>query len=761
MKIKFLQYIIILIFLSSCSVSKFLPPGEKLYKGAKIKIEKHPETTNSSKSIKSDIKVAIQPRPNKFFLGQPWKVWWWYTIGPPRREKGLKAFLRNKLGEPPVLSSRVNAKNTASNIMGRLENLGFFHSTAQGDTTNKSYFTTAHYTVQVFPQYHLNEITWVSDSSKILKDLKRVQSQRQTLLKKGNAYNLDDISNERSRLDLVLKNRGYYYFNSDYLLAYADSTIGDRKVNLLLNLKRSTPEIAKFQYRINDIVVYPKYSLSEPHADTSRTDFMFYDSIYIQNNNKTYKPQIFKTAITYRPGNLYSTRTQNATLNRFINLGTFKFVKNRFELVDSVNNKLDVYYYLTPAKKKSIQFGLDAFSKDNNYVGTQLSVNWKNRNKFRGSEELSLRGYGSVEYALADSLRNSNYRIGGEATLRIPRYSIPFLNIPENYFFPPITNINLGYEMLIKQLFYNKNLFHAKYDFTWKPNNRIQFTFAPIALSYLNANNISDTFRKQALISPSLLLNVYSEAVLGTYFSYSVRKFSRNRKNQWYFNTSLDLSGNVAGLITGAKHYREKTIFGTPFAQFVKTDFDIHYTRKVSPTLDWANRFQLGIGIPYNNSALLPFTKQYVIGGANSLRGFSVRSVGPGTYKPTAEDQKFFQAIGGDFKLLLNTEFRFPISGRLKGAIFTDAGNIWTKDTIQFGPLSKLTKDWYKEIAVASGIGVRFDATILLIRCDVGIPLRKPYLPEGQRWVFDSIDFSSGPWRRENIVINIAIGYPF
>lgn len=761
LKSKIFFVVVITALLSSCSVKRYLPPGERLYRGASIKIEKHPELTTSSKSIKSDIKIAIQPRPNKFFLGQPWKVWWWYTIGPPRREKGLKAFLRNKLGEPPVLSSRVNAENTAKNIEGRLENLGYFHSTAQGDTTNKSYFTKAHYTVQVFPQYTINEISWPGDSIKVINQLRRIQGQTRSLLKKGNGYNLDDIANERTRLDLILKNRGYYFFNPDYIMAYADSTVGGRKVNLFLNLKSTTPEVAKYSYKINDIVVYPTYSLAEINADTSRNDFFMYDSIYIKNNENKFKPRIFKTAITYRPGDLYSTRTQNATLNRFINLGSFKFVKNRFEIADSANHNLNVYYYLTPAKKKSIQFGIDAFSKDNNYVGTQLSVNWKNRNTFKGSEELSIKGFGGIEYGYSDSLKNSNYRIGADATLRIPRYAIPFINIPENYFYPPITNISLGYEMLIKKLFYNKNLFHAQYDFTWKPDNKQQFTFAPFSLSYLNATNISDTFMKQAAVTPSLLLNVYSEAILGTYLSYSLKHLSRNRKNQWFFTAGLDLSGNLAGLITGAKHFREKEILGTPFAQYVKTDFDVRYTRKLSKTLDLANRFQLGIGIPYNNSALLPFTKQYIIGGTNSLRGFSVRSVGPGSYKPTAEDQKFFQTIGGDFKILMNNELRFPIAGKLKGAVFSDAGNIWTKDTIQFGPKSKLTKDWFKEIAVSGGVGVRFDATILLIRLDVGIPFRKPYLPEGERWVFDKIDFGSSAWRRENIVINIAIGYPF
>lgn len=224
---------------------------------------------------------------------------------------------------------------------------------------------------------------------------------------------------------------------------------------------------------------------------------------------------------------------------------------------------------------------------------------------------------------------------------------------------------------------------------------------------------------------------------------------------------SVDLSGNIAGLITGAKQPREKQIMGVPFAQFVKFDIDIHYTRKLPGNFDWANRIQLGIGIPYNNSALLPYAKLYTIGGSSSVRGFRSRSLGPGSYETTAEDQQFFQLIGGDFKLLGNTELRIPITAQLGAAVFIDAGNIWTKDTILFGEKAKLSKDFYKEIAVAAGIGLRFDAGILLIRADLGMPLRKPFLPEADRWVLNKIDFGSGAWRRQNLVLNIAIGYPF
>ncbi|MBK7557440.1 MAG: BamA/TamA family outer membrane protein [Chitinophagaceae bacterium] len=763
MKGKFIAGLIILLTVSSCSVRRFLPAGEKLYKGATLIVEKNPEVKQTRKQLKKHLSLAVSPRRNKFILGQPYKVWWWYVIGESKNERGLKPFLRKKLGEAPVLSSRVNAVVTAENMQAFMENTGYFHTTVQGDTVNKSYFTEAIYTAQVQPQYHIKSITWVSDSSALLKLLEQRQTNR-GILKVGQPYRLSDISAERDQLDLFLKTKGYYFFSPDYLMAYADSTSGGRQVALYLNVKKATPDQAKYPYRINKITVFPTYSLASEQLDTSITGAVKYDGLYIKDTAKMFNPRLFAQTITYRPGRLYSSRSQNSTLNRLINLGAFKFVKNRFEPLPDTGDlrRLNVYYYLTPAKKKSFQGELDAFTKENNSVGAQLSVNWKNRNLFRGAELLTIKAYTAFEVSIADSLRNNNsYRVGGEASIRFPRYAIPFFRIKENNFYPPNTNLLLGYELYRRQLFYTKNLFRLQYDFTWKKNIRTEYTFAPVSLSYLNASNVTDSFYKQALVSPAILLNVYSEAILGSYFSYTYNNAQARRKNRWYFSGSIDLSGNIAGLVTGAKNFREKTIFNTPFAQYVKTDLALHYTRVLSNGWDWANRIQLGIGLPYNNSNMLPFAKQYIIGGSGSIRGFRVRNLGPGTYKPTAEDMRFFQIIGGDYKFLFNTEIRIPVTKSLSTAIFIDAGNIWTKDTLLFGPAGKFTKDWYKELAVATGVGLRFDANVLIIRADVGIPLRKPYLPLGERWVFKQIDFGSGAWRRENIILNIALGLPF
>ncbi|MEO7263450.1 MAG: BamA/TamA family outer membrane protein [Ferruginibacter sp.] len=745
----------------SCSVQKYLPAGERLYSGATVHVTKNPEVKTKSKQLRSTIKLAARPRSNKFLLGQPWKVWWWYKLGEPEHDRGLRRFLRNKLGEPPILSSRINASVTAENMQALLENLGYFHSTVQGDTINYSYFTKAVYEAQVQPQYHLNEIKWVNDSSQLLKILQSTEDK--SLLKTGNAYRLSDITAERDRLDLYLKTKGYYFFNPDYLLAYADSTIGDRKVDLFLNIKNTTPEQAKHAYRIKSIVVFPNYTLTSTQLDTSRYGADYYDGLLIKDTIHKFKNQLFATAITYRPGSIYNSRTQNSTLNRFINLNTFKFVKNRFEPLPTTDTShvMDVYYYLTPAKKKSIQAQVDAFTKENSYLGSQVSINMRNRNTFKGAEQFNLRVYGGFETTFADSVKNNNYRLGAEASFKFPRYVLPFFHIKENNFYPPNTSMTAGYEWFRKDLFYTKNFFRFQHEYSWKPNYREQFTVAPVAISYLNASQVTDSFYKQALITPSIILNVYDEAILGSFISYTYNTMRPLALEKWYFNTSLDVSGNVAGLITGAKNYREKTIFGTPFAQFIKLDFDIHYTRKLSNNYEWANRLQLGIGYPYNNSKLLPFAKQYVIGGSSSIRGFRVRSIGPGTYRPTAKDQSFFQIIGGDYKFLVNTELRIPLTSKISAATFIDAGNVWTKDTLLFGGAGQLSKEWLKELAVATGVGLRFDVTVLLIRVDLGIPLRKPYLPDGQRWVLDKINFASGSWRSENLILNIALGLPF
>ena len=763
MKQFFVYSIAILLLASGCNVGKYLPAGEKLYRGATVKVQKQKDVKASVKSLRKQLQLSVRPKPNKFILGRPYKVWWWYVIGEPKRPKGFKAFLRDKLGEPPVLSNRVNTKVTAENMNAYLDNIGYFHSTVKGDTVNKGYFTRAIYNANVFPQHTIRNITWVNDSSALLKELDGNKKSK-SLLETGMPYRLSDIEAERDRLDGRLKTKGYYYFNPEYIMAYVDSTIGNYKVDLFLNIKSTTPEMAKHAYTINRITVFPNYTLLQPAPDTSKTGTVNVDGLLIRDTVYKFKPELFKRTITYRPGNIYSSIDQNTTLNRLINLGAFKFSKNRFEAIKDTSNpyRLNVFYYLTPAKRKSLQAELDGFSKENRYIGSQLSVNWRNRNTFRGSEQLAIKAYGSFEISPNDSLKkNNNYRVGTEATLSFPRYLIPFFHFRESNLYPARTQLLLGYEYFIKQSFYTKNVFRFNYEFQWRESANKQHLFSPISLTYLKAVNVTDSFYAAAVRNPAILSNVYNEAITATYYSFTYNTLNPLAKNQWYFNVSLEAAGNIIGAIDHAKVPRSKKVFGTPYAQYVKQDFDLRFTKRYKNKLQWANRLQIGIGFPYQNSAFLPFSKQYIIGGSSSIRAFSVRSLGPGSYLPTLKDKTYFQTIGGDYKLLVNSELRIPLFGRFSSAVFTDFGNIWTKDTVLFGRAGQLKKSFLKELAVATGVGLRIDASVILLRLDLGIPLRKPYLPDGQRWVIDKINFGDKYWRRDNLVFNIAIGYPF
>ncbi|MEO5892182.1 MAG: BamA/TamA family outer membrane protein [Ferruginibacter sp.] len=743
-------------------MKRYLPAGERLYRGADIKIEKDSNVTASSHSLRKQLKLAAKPSANKFALGRAYKVWWWFVIGQPKRPKGVRAFFRNKLGEPPILSSKVNAPVTALNMQAFLENLGYFHSTVKGDTVNSGYMATAVYKAHILPQYKIKSITWEGDSSSLLTLLK--DEQQKGILRVGNGYRLSDIQAERDRLDLYVKTKGYYYFKPEYLVAYADSTIGNNEVDLFLNIKSTIPANATLPFNINRIMLFPNYTLLLPPPDTSKAGTVDVDGLLIRDTVHKFNHSLFKNVITYRPGSVYNSKEQNTTLNRLINLGTFKFVKSRYEQAGdtSATGGLNVFYYLTPAKKKSLQAEIDGFSKENKYLGTQLSVNWRNRNAFKGAQLLMFRVYGGFEISFPDSVNYSNnYRFGTEASINLPRFYLPFLKVKEDNLYPPRTRLLLGYEFFRKEFFYTKNAYRLQYELVWKKSSNKEHFISPLAFTYVNGTSLSDLFTKEMMTKPSLVVNVNPEIILGSFYSYTFNTANPFAKRQWYFRTSLDMAGNIAGLLSGAKQPRQKTIFNTPFAQYVKADIDLRYQVKLPNNFDWINRLLIGIGIPYNNSNILPFSKQYVIGGSSSLRGFQMRQLGPGSYLPNLDDKRLYQVIGGDYKLQFNSEMRIPIFAKVTGAVFVDMGNIWTKDTLLFGKAGQLKKDFLKELAVTTGFGFRFDAGLVLLRADIGIPLRRPYLPDGQRWIFDKIEPGNRVWRKENLVLNIALGFPF
>jgi outer membrane protein insertion porin family len=740
------------IFLVACSATKNIPEGDKLYTGARVQLKGTTELTRREhKVLKADLEGLTRPKPNTRFLGIPIKLNLYNLFYKSKR-------MRDRLGEPPVLLSSVDLQFNTKVLQNHSENKGFFKALVTGDTVVKRKKAHAVYTVEAGNQYTINSVAFENDSSQLAKAISATSGAG--LLKPGDPYDLDVIRGERIRIDNYLKENGFYFFAPDYLIVKVDSTSGNSKVDMRVSIKPETPEEARQAYRINNVFIYAGYNINTA-IDTSKSYAKIYDGYYIIDRRNRYKPRLFTQVMRFDPGDIYNRTDHNLTLNRLINLDLFKFVKNRFEpLYDSA--KLDAYYYLTPQPRQSLRAEVNATTKSNNLNGTQLSVSWSNRNRFRGGERLSLSAYVGSEIQFGGAWKGYNtYRSGAEANLTVPRFFVPgFPNLNTRGGFVPRTNVQLGYDLLNRRKLYTLNQYRAGLGYLWKESLQKQHEFYPIAINYVQPLNVTQQYTDSIKKYPYLLRIVDSQFIIGSTYQYNLNQITNGlvKPNSFYFNGLVDMSGFLAGLFTQKDETGQKRIMNASFDQYIKLEADFRYYRKLGLKSAWANRIIVGYGRPYGNSIQLPYVKQFFIGGNNSIRAFRARTVGPGTY-PLLSTTGFFPDQTGDMKLELNTEYRPHISGPLYGAFFIDAGNIWLANEDPSRPGAKFTKNFLNELAIGTGVGIRFDITLFVIRFDVGIPIKEPW--KENPWLLNQIRLGQKEWRRENLLYNLAIGYPF
>jgi len=741
---------------TSCSNSRHLK-GDSLFVGTTVTILDNEAGKKERKIIANDLKGIVRPRPNTKALGVRLKLSLYNLAGNPEKNKGIRKWLR-KIGEPPVLASSVNLNLNRDLMVNHLENRGFFYAKV-GDSmrTNKRKKSKADFWVSTGPQYKIKEVHFRNDSSQIAHDIDSAFSEL-TLLKPGAPYNLELIKAERVRIDRILKERGYFYFKPDYILVVTDSSIGEHKVNMYVRLKhREIPPEAYQSFTINDIFIYANYRLRGNRQDTGKEEKVNVDNYYVIDKRKRFKPEIFSRAMIFEKGDLYSLDDQNTSLSRLVNMGTFKFVKNRFEPVG--DSLLDVYYYLTPYPAKSIRFEVGLLTQNDNRAGTQGSISWRHRNAFKGAEEFMIKLNGGFEAQYSGIVKQPNiYNFGAETNIAFPRFVVPFIDIQTLSQYLPRTIIKLKYNYEAQSGLLRINSYSASYGYDWKEGPRKSHQFYPVNFTYVR----TDTFSTQE-VNKLLFGNlVFNGIIIGPTYQFTYNsQVGPTKKNSFYFNGLIDLSGNVLGLVQKADYKdNPKLLFGSTFAQYVKLQPDFRYYRQLSEGSVLASRLLLGIGFPYGNSSQLPNIKQFWAGGNSDLRGFQSRLVGPGTFVDTAVNRSYIQTLG-DIKLEMNVELRQHIYKFINVGVFADAGNIWLyRDNPAFVG-GTFSSSFYKELAADAGFGLRFDFKILILRLDLGMPIRKPWLPEEERWVFNKINFSDRLWRRENLILNIAIGYPF
>jgi outer membrane protein insertion porin family len=755
--------IFVLVFaIISCSGLKAVPEGDLLYTGGNVTIESDSLSKPERKNIQSSLEELLRPKPNKKILGMRPKLFFYNLAGKVKKEKGFWYWLKYRVGEEPVLFSKVDLEYNGKVLQNSVENNGYFNASTIADSTKSGKTAKAEYSVKVNKQYFIKSVRFPNDSSDLTKAINKISEK--TLLQIGKPYSLANIKLERSRIDAGLKEKGFFYFNEDYILIQADSTVANHEVDLILKIKNETPNKAKNIYKINDIIVYPNFKLNQDTITVANAEIIKYNDFIIIDKEKLFKPRIFDRALYFKKGDVYNRSNHNLSLNRLVTLGTFKFVKNQFKESDTIGNYLDAYYYLTPLPRKSIR--LEALAKTNsaNYTGTELNINWSNRNTFHGAELLTVSIFGGVEVQVSGQNNGFNvYRVGTEANFIWPRFISPF-KLRSSSGFVPRTKATLGYEYQLRQQLYSLQTLKGSFGYIWKKNERKEHELNVSEITYVASNNVSDLYNEQIAVNASLGRVIQKQLIFGPTYSYTYQNTNQKRtKNTFYFKSGIDLSGNLVGLASGTdiKTKDPKTILNVPYSQFVKLEADFRHYLNLGGESQLASRIVVGSGFAYGNSKELPFIKQFFIGGTNSIRAFRVRSIGPGSFDNSNSASTFLPDQSGDAKLELNTEFRGKIYSIVKGALFVDAGNIWLLNEDPNKPGAKLSSKFLNELAVGVGAGLRFDFDFLVLRTDFAFPIRKPNLAEGNRWVINQIDFGSGPWRSENLIFNLAIGYPF
>ena len=764
MKTKYIKYFIALslFFAFGCSNTKYLPEGDLLFTGSSVKVIDSVIKKKERKALENELEALLRPKPTKQMLGLRPKLLIYNWAGEPKKEKGIRHWLRTKVGEAPVLFSKVDLDYNVAVLRNFTENRGYFKTRVSADSTAKNKRATAEYTVFPKRQYKIKSVQFPVDSTDLGKSIARTS--RRTLLKEGNPYDLEIIKAERERIDARLKEKGYYYFNPDYILAQVDSTKGDHEVTIKLKIKDETPEKATIAYKINQIIVYPNFSISKDSVTYKKEDIVQYKDFTIIDSADTFNPRVFDRALYFKKGDFYNRKNHNLSLNRFVNLGTFNFVKNEFKVSDSIKNTLDAYYYLTLLPKKFIRVEVLGKTNSAGYTGSEINANWNNRNVFRGAELLTVSIFAGADFQISGENKGQNiFKLGTETSLTWPRLIIPF-HIENGAEFVPKTKATVRYEYQNRTQLYALNSFKTSFGYIWKNNIRKEHQLNVVDVTYVSPNNVTAEYQEDIDADEALGKVIEKQLIFGPTYSYTfTNTMLKRKKNTFYFNGELDLAGNITGLATAANVKQGDTIkiFDVPFSQYVKLSADFRHYLKLGKESQLASRIIVGAGFAYGNSTTLPTTKQFVVGGTNSIRAFRARSLGPGSFQAPLTSNSYFPDQSADLKLEFNTEYRAKIYGLMKGALFVDAGNIWLLNADPNKPGAEISKDFMKQIAVGAGAGLRFDFSFLILRTDLAIPLRKPYLPEGQRWVIDDIDFESGSWRKENLILNIAIGYPF
>jgi len=782
---------------NACSNIKYLPQGKSLHTATVIKID--PDTKITDKyTLNKDMLALARPKPNKKMLGVArFKL---SVYNRTLKNKGsFVTWLHEKIGEAPVLVDTAMLDRTRRNMQQYMFNHGYFNNVVKYSTKEKNRRTKVTFNISAISPYMIRNVYFPPDTADVLQTLVH-NMQDKSGVQPEQEFNIDKLQEEVNRITYELRCKGYFDFISKNLTFELDSSLGNRSLDIYLKLKPPTEKEGPHKaYTINNIYIFPDYEVGK--SPNRYTDTIVVNDYHFISSGVKFNAKTISSLLLIKKGRLYSQKDWEYSLNHLLGLGVYKFVNVKFEKTDSVGNNptLDCRILLTPAKRMSVSGEVEVNNRaqqsalgaaTSSLLGTAASVSYRNKNLLGGAESFSFNLFGGLELNpqrnkenLANSALINTMNFSGELQLVLPKFIVPFKLKNQSRYFLPKTNFRVSANYLRRFNFYTLYSFNVNFGYDWNENNRKRHLLNPISVSLLSLQDRSTAFEQQLSQNPYLRRSFEEQIIAGANYAYIFNTQNLTQQQNFIFmRTAIDIAGNtffgVDQLLKVTRltdRDKKLDILGSSYAQYARIEGDFRHYTLLPRGQTLVSRLNAAIGVPYGNSSVLPYIKQYFVGGPNSVRAFRIRSIGPGTFGSFAvPDSIIIDEFDrtGDIKLEANVEWRFPIISLLKGAVFADLGNIWTlreetsgtdPDTgnpiyTRPGGQFKANSLW-NEIAIGTGFGMRLDFSFFVMRFDLGIPLRNPSLAKGERWVIENT--FEKKWLLNNMNLNLAIGYPF
>ena len=752
--------------LSSCSATKFVPDGDYLLDDIKI--------TSDNKDVKpSNLRQYVRQNPNSKWFNLFKTQLSVYSLSGRDSSKWINRFLK-KVGDAPVIYNEQEAVRSQLELTKAVQNMGYMNATVKQTTHTKKKKLKLHYEVSAGKPYTIQSLQYDIQDSLIAQYLKK--DTLSSLLKEGMLFDVNTLDEERQRITNYLQRNGYYKFNKDFISYTADTIRGSGDVELTLHLlpykaHASDEPHNHQQFTINKINFITEYDMLQSSALNSIeiNDSLHYKNTPIYYKDRLYlRPDLLVDNLRFRPGDLYDERKVQRMYSYFGRLNALKYTNIRFfETQVNDSSKLNCYIMLTKSKHKSISFELEGTNSAGD-LGAAASVSFQHRNLFRGSETfmIKLRGAYEAISGLQGEYRNNNYvEYGVETSINFPNFLFPFLSSNFKSKIRATTEFGLQYNYQLRPEF-SRTVASASWSYKWTERQRNQHKFDLIDVGYLYLPWISPKFREDYIDKGQNHIfeyNYKSRLIVRMGYSYqfnSAGGLATNALNttSYTIRVNVEAAGNLMYAISKMANIRknsdgEYTILGIPYAQYIKGDFDYAKNIAIDERNSIAFHIGLGVAVPYGNVRTIPFEKQYFAGGANSVRGWAVRELGPGSFP--GDGNLLNQS--GDIRLGGSVEYRSKLFWKFQGAIFIDAGNIWTIREYENQPGGEFKfNSFYKQIALAYGLGLRMDLNFFILRFDGGMKALNPAYESGkQRWPIIHPNF------KRDFAFHFAVGYPF